>query len=126
MSGTIYSQPHARSVFRVVYLNAYYWCLTPFVSGNGTMREYHSKQSFLRATVLLLLTFVGNNCIISTECRERMNACLKTCPPVMDRQIQQHPNLGDGRNCDARTGCERRCHEMCEAAAGWSIVSPCH
>jgi len=66
-------------------------------------------RAALISALLLLAACTPRN--LSPECKDRVDHCLKDCPPVTD-----HMGIGGGGMLgigDTRTECERRCHIIC-------------
>ena len=69
------------------------------------------KLAVVLACVAVVLTSVACYPInVDSSCRDRVNECLKGCPTSSLEQMNDRygPNV-----IDARSGCERACHDLC-------------
>jgi hypothetical protein len=76
----------------------------------------------MRITLLASLILLG--CAHTTECKSRINDCLRACPPHEEPALQQgDPRLNESAR-RPQTTCEARCESTCQAEASPRPVDP--
>jgi hypothetical protein len=84
----------------------------------------HLKPAPLSLVLAASLTLIG--CVpvhLSQPCRERISRCLETCPG-RDGTASTRVREGGHPTVDARTECERSCHEACQEGPGRPSAFP--
>jgi hypothetical protein len=65
---------------------------------------------------ILVALLVGAACAHTPECKQRIDNCLRRCPPPPESTVRNMDSeIHQGQLVDGMNSCEHRCYDMCSA-----------